>query len=62
MLRQNEKSELRNELLRKLSPIVPVHMEFVTGAENIVYLMLKDLDDSKKAFCAFHSHWFNGNF
>lgn len=37
-------------------------MEFVTGVENIVYLMLKDLDDSKKAFCAFHSHWFNGDF
>ncbi|KAI1732854.1 LEM domain-containing protein [Ditylenchus destructor] len=29
--------------------------------ESIVYLMLRNLDEAKRAFMAFHSHWFNGS-
>ncbi|KAL3102102.1 hypothetical protein niasHS_003511 [Heterodera schachtii] len=56
-----ERDSIRNELLAKMRPIVPRHIGFVSGAESVVYIKLKNLSDAKDAFMAFHSHWFNGN-
>uniref|UniRef100_A0A914LF30 LEM domain-containing protein n=1 Tax=Meloidogyne incognita TaxID=6306 RepID=A0A914LF30_MELIC len=54
---------LRKELMEKLS-VVPKHIDFCNNAisrESVVYLMLKDLNDAKKAFSSLHSQWFDGN-
>ncbi|KAH7729302.1 LEM domain containing protein [Aphelenchoides avenae] len=54
--------ELRRELEEKLSPVKPVHIAFHHGPpEGIVYMMFKNLSDSKRAFQALQSNWFNGN-
>nr|CAD2185115.1 unnamed protein product [Meloidogyne enterolobii] len=54
---------LRKELMEKMS-VVPKHIDFCNNAisrESVVYLMLKDLNDAKKAFSSLHSQWFDGN-
>uniref|UniRef100_A0A1I8BT22 LEM domain-containing protein n=1 Tax=Meloidogyne hapla TaxID=6305 RepID=A0A1I8BT22_MELHA len=60
---RTERDCLRKELLEKMS-VVPKHIDFVNNTisrESVVYLMLKDLNDAKKAFSALHSQWFDGN-
>jgi len=60
--RAAEKSELQQELLGKLAPTKPIHVNFSAGPpESIVYMMFRNLDDAKKAFFAFSSHWYNGS-
>ncbi|CAK5074311.1 unnamed protein product [Meloidogyne enterolobii] len=49
--------------MEKMS-VVPKHIDFCNNAisrESVVYLMLKDLNDAKKAFSSLHSQWFDGN-
>lgn len=59
--RKANDEELRRELEEKLSPVKPVHIAFHHGPpEGIVYMMFKNLNDSKRAFQALQSNWFNG--
>lgn len=62
LFRKANDGELRRELEEKLSPVKPVHIAFHHGPpEGIVYMMFKNLSDSKRAFQALQSNWFNGN-
>ncbi|CAI4223883.1 unnamed protein product [Auanema sp. JU1783] len=52
---------LRKDLIEKVYPAQPVHIGFSTEApEGLVFMKLKNLEESKSAFNALHSTWYNG--
>jgi len=59
--RASERNEVQEELLEKIRPVKPIHVNLsASPPEPVVYMMFRSLDDAKKAFFAYSSHWFQG--